>query len=79
VLTSSRVTLHPLSSKNSCTPPSPKRFRSERAEPRAGRLHEWLALAWVLLVLAGTLQHQFIIHWPSIQARLIAPLLMTRP
>jgi len=52
---------------------------TERAEPRAGRLHEWLALAWVLLVLAGTLQHQFIIHWPSIQARLIAPLLMTRP
>lgn len=52
---------------------------SERAEPRVGHLHEWLALTWLLLVLAGTLQHQFIIHWPSIQARLIAPLLMTRP
>ena len=45
---------------------------TERAQPRTGRLHEWLALGWVLVVLAAYLQHQFVIHWPAIQARLLA-------
>ncbi len=51
---------------------------SEPAPPppyRRPRWREWLALAWVVLVTAAYVQHQAVLNWPSIEARIVGPLL----
>ncbi len=45
------------------------------APPRPIPLREWLSAIWAALVFVIYMQHQMIIHWPSIQAKLLVPLL----
>ncbi len=50
-------------------------YEATKAKSDSRRLSEWLAFSWALIVLLAYLQHQFVIHWPTIRTRVVEPLL----